>query len=170
MHSVQRQRASYNARTFDFARHRRYPGRPSNATCGFHPCLWYSRTPGHYYSLTYAFNTISLSFPFSLRIRSAPVSALSSSTRQDISVSAMSRTQHDQVIDDDEEETCPLCVEEFDLMDKGFRPCPCGYQVAPKTKTDLTVKADRLSDMPILLPQRQDQHEWALPSVSATLQ
>jgi len=41
----------------------------------------------------------------------------------------MSRTQQDQFIDDDEEETCPLCVEEFDLSDRGFRPCVCGYQV-----------------------------------------
>ncbi|WPH02603.1 Hypothetical protein R9X50_00546800 [Acrodontium crateriforme] len=41
----------------------------------------------------------------------------------------MSRTLQDQFIDDDEEETCPLCVEEFDLTDKGFRPCPCGYQI-----------------------------------------
>ncbi|PNS14963.1 hypothetical protein CAC42_2192 [Sphaceloma murrayae] len=41
----------------------------------------------------------------------------------------MSRTQQDQFIDDDEEETCPLCVEEFDLSDRGFRPCPCGYQI-----------------------------------------
>ncbi|KAF2149548.1 hypothetical protein K461DRAFT_288093 [Myriangium duriaei CBS 260.36] len=41
----------------------------------------------------------------------------------------MSRTTFDQFIDDDEEESCPLCVEEFDLSDKGFRPCPCGYQV-----------------------------------------
>lgn len=41
----------------------------------------------------------------------------------------MSRSLQDQFIDDDEEETCPLCVEEFDLTDKGFRPCPCGYQV-----------------------------------------
>ncbi|PSR77016.1 hypothetical protein BD289DRAFT_378187 [Coniella lustricola] len=30
---------------------------------------------------------------------------------------------------DDEEESCPLCIEEFDLSDKNFRPCPCGYQV-----------------------------------------
>ncbi|RDW75223.1 hypothetical protein BP6252_06365 [Coleophoma cylindrospora] len=30
---------------------------------------------------------------------------------------------------EDEEDTCPLCVEEFDLSDKNFRPCPCGYQV-----------------------------------------
>lgn len=43
---------------------------------------------------------------------------------------AMSRSQQDQFIDDDEEETCPLCVEEFDLGDRGFKPCPCGYQVS----------------------------------------
>ncbi|EOD52506.1 putative ccr4-not core complex subunit not4 protein [Neofusicoccum parvum UCRNP2] len=40
----------------------------------------------------------------------------------------MSRAQVDQFIDDDEEELCPLCVEEFDLSDKNFKPCPCGYQ------------------------------------------
>lgn len=41
----------------------------------------------------------------------------------------MSRIQQDQFVDDEEEECCPLCVEEFDLSDKNFRPCPCGYQV-----------------------------------------
>lgn len=42
----------------------------------------------------------------------------------------MARIQQDQFIDEDEEEeVCPLCVEEFDLGDKYFRPCPCGYQV-----------------------------------------
>ncbi|KAF2766622.1 hypothetical protein EJ03DRAFT_329882 [Teratosphaeria nubilosa] len=41
----------------------------------------------------------------------------------------MSRNVQDQFIDDDEEETCPLCVEDLDLGDKGFRPCPCGYQI-----------------------------------------
>ncbi|KAL7622294.1 transcriptional repressor general negative regulator of transcription subunit 4 [Parahypoxylon ruwenzoriense] len=30
---------------------------------------------------------------------------------------------------DDEEDTCPLCIEEFDLSDRNFRPCPCGYQI-----------------------------------------
>ncbi|TAQ85983.1 hypothetical protein B7494_g5691 [Chlorociboria aeruginascens] len=34
----------------------------------------------------------------------------------------------DSFIDDDDN-TCPLCVEDFDLSDKNFRPCPCGYQV-----------------------------------------
>ena len=66
----------------------------------------------------------------------------------------MSRAQQDQFIDDDEEETCPLCVEEFDITDKGFRPCPCGYQVGvcsvnhQNSKWELT----NLTDMPILLP------------------
>ncbi|KAI9756208.1 MAG: S-methyl-5-thioadenosine phosphorylase [Chaenotheca gracillima] len=39
-----------------------------------------------------------------------------------------SRVQQDSFIDDSDE-TCPLCVEEFDLSDRNFRPCPCGYQV-----------------------------------------
>jgi len=30
---------------------------------------------------------------------------------------------------DEEVDTCPLCIEEFDLSDRSFRPCPCGYQV-----------------------------------------
>ncbi|KAL2015784.1 hypothetical protein VTK56DRAFT_4837 [Thermocarpiscus australiensis] len=30
---------------------------------------------------------------------------------------------------DDDEECCPLCIEEFDLSDRNFRPCPCGYQI-----------------------------------------
>ncbi|KXH40906.1 general negative regulator of transcription subunit 4 [Colletotrichum simmondsii] len=30
---------------------------------------------------------------------------------------------------DEEDDTCPLCIEEFDLSDRNFRPCPCGYQV-----------------------------------------
>ncbi|PVI05057.1 hypothetical protein DM02DRAFT_125708 [Periconia macrospinosa] len=41
----------------------------------------------------------------------------------------MSRILQDQFVDDDEDECCPLCVEEFDLSDKNFRPCPCGYQI-----------------------------------------
>jgi hypothetical protein len=43
--------------------------------------------------------------------------------------------QDSLIFDDDEEETCPLCVEEFDLTDKGFKPCPCGYQVGPAQPT-----------------------------------
>ncbi|KAN0077590.1 hypothetical protein V8E54_005894 [Elaphomyces granulatus] len=38
------------------------------------------------------------------------------------------RSQIDSFIDDDDE-FCPLCIEEFDLSDKNFKPCPCGYQI-----------------------------------------
>ncbi|TGZ78215.1 hypothetical protein EX30DRAFT_165080 [Ascodesmis nigricans] len=41
----------------------------------------------------------------------------------------MSRLQQDTFIDEDDEETCPLCVEELDIQDRNFRPCPCGYQI-----------------------------------------
>ncbi|UKZ81080.1 hypothetical protein TrVFT333_008848 [Trichoderma virens FT-333] len=34
----------------------------------------------------------------------------------------------DSFIEEDED-VCPLCIEEFDLSDRNFRPCPCGYQV-----------------------------------------
>ncbi|KAK3047613.1 transcriptional repressor general negative regulator of transcription subunit 4 [Extremus antarcticus] len=42
----------------------------------------------------------------------------------------MSKAQQDIFIDwEEDDECCPLCVEEFDLTDKGFRPCVCGYQI-----------------------------------------
>jgi len=52
--------------------------------------------------------------------------------------------------DHDEDEVCPLCCEEFDLSDKNFIPCPCGYRVRlqkfriakqqmEKTKVELNV-------------------------------
>ncbi|UZO14160.1 uncharacterized protein OCT59_005628 [Rhizophagus irregularis] len=30
---------------------------------------------------------------------------------------------------EEEESQCPLCMEEMDLSDRNFRPCPCGYQI-----------------------------------------
>ncbi|KAL8658585.1 MAG: hypothetical protein Q9202_007514 [Teloschistes flavicans] len=42
------------------------------------------------------------------------------------------RLQQDSFMDDSDDScfcASPLCVEEFDLSDKNFRPCPCGYQV-----------------------------------------
>ncbi|KAJ3269961.1 transcriptional repressor general negative regulator of transcription subunit 4 [Terramyces sp. JEL0728] len=32
-------------------------------------------------------------------------------------------------ISDDEDNDCPLCLEEIDISDKYFKPCPCGYQL-----------------------------------------
>ena len=88
----------------------------------------------------------------------------------------MSRAQQDQFVDDDEEEVCPLCVEEFDLSDKNFRPCPCGYQVRvfPKAATtSFRVGLPPLTllhlDMSILLQQHQDNDEWAMSRLSKTL-
>ncbi len=31
--------------------------------------------------------------------------------------------------DEDDSNECPLCTEEFDVTDKSFRPCKCGYQI-----------------------------------------
>jgi len=40
--------------------------------------------------------------------------------------------ESDRVLDgEDGDYTCPLCVEEFDIQDRNFKPCPCGYQVCP---------------------------------------
>lgn len=84
----------------------------------------------------------------------------------------MSRSLQDQFIDDDEEETCPLCVEEFDLTDKGFRPCPCGYQVRRSLSSWARPFCADLSllDLPVLLPQCQNQHERVMSGLSKTLQ
>lgn len=35
----------------------------------------------------------------------------------------------DTFISDDEDDLCPLCIEEMDISDKNFKPCPCGYQI-----------------------------------------
>ena len=34
--------------------------------------------------------------------------------------------------EDDDEYVCPLCVEEVDVSDRDFLPCPCGYRVSFK--------------------------------------
>ncbi|KAF8515867.1 hypothetical protein JB92DRAFT_3114583 [Gautieria morchelliformis] len=31
--------------------------------------------------------------------------------------------------DEDEDAECPLCLEEMDVAEIGFKPCPCGYQI-----------------------------------------
>lgn len=35
----------------------------------------------------------------------------------------------DSFLSEDEDDFCPLCVEEMDITDKNFKPCPCGYQI-----------------------------------------
>ncbi|KAF7732829.1 transcriptional repressor proteinral negative regulator of transcription subunit 4 [Apophysomyces ossiformis] len=33
------------------------------------------------------------------------------------------------MVSDEEDLDCPLCMEELDIADRNFRPCPCGYQI-----------------------------------------
>lgn len=33
------------------------------------------------------------------------------------------------VNEEDVDIECPLCLEILDYIDRGFKPCPCGYQV-----------------------------------------
>lgn len=35
----------------------------------------------------------------------------------------------DDYSSEDEEDVCPLCIEEMDISDRSFKPCPCGFQV-----------------------------------------
>lgn len=82
----------------------------------------------------------------------------------------MAQLQQDQFIDDDEEETCPLCIEELDLSDRNFRPCVCGYQVGSQIPIERRRKRQELTngiiDLPVLLQQYQESGWRAVPSVS----
>ena len=41
----------------------------------------------------------------------------------------MSDHSDSYISDDDDGVLCPLCVEEMDITDRSFKPCPCGYQI-----------------------------------------
>jgi hypothetical protein len=38
----------------------------------------------------------------------------------------------------------PLCVEEFDVQDRNFKPCPCGYQVRLTVPPSAAVATNQL--------------------------
>lgn len=65
----------------------------------------------------------------------------------------------------------PLCIEEFDLSDINFRPCPCGYQVRNYArflrKGKLTVSCP--PGLPVLFQQYQEQHEWTVSCLPTAL-
>ncbi|WFD30050.1 RING-type E3 ubiquitin transferase [Malassezia sp. CBS 17886] len=42
---------------------------------------------------------------------------------------AESRTQDAYWSDDNDDNECPLCLEEIDISDANFKPCPCGYRI-----------------------------------------
>lgn len=60
--------------------------------------------------------------------------ASSSSRRDSTRVCVPSRlllTERRRHHHQEEDAECPLCMEEMDLSDINFKPCPCGYQVRP---------------------------------------
>ncbi|KAI9272484.1 hypothetical protein BY458DRAFT_474320 [Sporodiniella umbellata] len=38
-------------------------------------------------------------------------------------------SEHHGIDSDEEDLDCPLCMEELDIADRNFRPCPCGYKI-----------------------------------------
>ena len=67
--------------------------------------------------------------------------------------------ESDRVLDgDDVDYTCPLCVEEFDIHDRNFKPCPCGYQVCPFCWNHIRNNLNGLC--PACRRPYSDQPEW----------
>ncbi|RMZ80868.1 hypothetical protein DV737_g2771, partial [Chaetothyriales sp. CBS 132003] len=74
----------------------------------------------------------------------------------------MSRLQ-DSVIDDDDD-CCPLCVEEFDLADKSYRPCPCGYLICQFCFNSLKTTYDAAKCPNCRRPYDEKTIEYKVPS------
>jgi hypothetical protein len=69
------------------------------------------------------------------------------------------KMESDRVLDgDDVDYTCPLCVEEFDIHDRNFKPCPCGYQVCPFCWNHIRNNLNGLC--PACRRPYSDQPEW----------
>lgn len=63
---------------------------------------------------------------------------------------------------DDGDYTCPLCVEEFDIQDRNFKPCPCGYQVCPFCWNHIRNNLNGLC--PACRRPYSDEPEWKPPA------
>jgi len=83
--------------------------------------------------------------------------------------------------DEDEEDThCPLCVEELDLSDQNFLPCPCGYKVCKESGRFLPfpdlvlIPANRnplfMVGVHVVLASYQGKPERALPRLQDAVQ
>jgi CCR4-NOT transcription complex subunit 4 len=74
-------------------------------------------------------------------------------------VPSQQKMESDRVLDgDDVDYTCPLCVEEFDIHDRNFKPCPCGYQVCPFCWNHIRNNLNGLC--PACRRPYSDQPEW----------
>ena len=66
-----------------------------------------------------------------------------------------------------EDAECPLCLEEMDISDLNFKPCPCGYQVRISVSVSCPAVYKRISaGLPILLASHQGEPQQPLPCVS----
>ncbi|CEH17947.1 transcriptional repressor [Ceraceosorus bombacis] len=52
-----------------------------------------------------------------------------STGKVDTAAAQSCRVQDAYWSEDEEDMDCPLCLEEIDMSDANFRPCPCGYQI-----------------------------------------
>jgi len=76
----------------------------------------------------------------------------------------------------EEDPECPLCMEEMDLSDINFKPCPCGYQVSSLSLSflpppsppsiELTFWSFDTPDLSILSSSHPRQPQQAMPSLS----
>ena len=75
--------------------------------------------------------------------------------------------------EEDEIPVCPLCVEEMDLSDKNFLPCPCGYRVSCVVSLFSLMALFLLTNvaigMYVVLASYQRKFKRALPSLSYAL-
>lgn len=64
-----------------------------------------------------------------------------------------------------EDAECPLCLEEMDISDLNFKPCPCGYQVSSQYSLHVSLSNPETPglDLSFLLASYQGESEWSLP-------
>ena len=67
-----------------------------------------------------------------------------------------------------EDQECPLCLEEMDISDLNFKPCVCGYQV-PSSVLIFGEAVNCSPDLSLLLAPHQAESEQEVSCVSAHL-
>lgn len=88
-------------------------------------------------------------------------------TRTGLTTRCVGRGWHCVVLTDVQDEMeCPLCLEEIDISDANFKPCPCGYQVRRASAGGASGQLTD-ADLPLLLAPHQAEPEWAVPRVPA---
>ncbi|KAH3670736.1 hypothetical protein OGAPHI_001251 [Ogataea philodendri] len=66
--------------------------------------------------------------------------------------------KNDSFVPDEEDDLCPLCVEEMDITDKNFWPCPCGYQVCQFCYNNIRTNPELNGKCPACRRQYEDKN------------